>query len=207
MYRKISSINFNTLNDQQLTDLLYKGLEDDNKNGDFIFVPGSSKAVDYRLPKAIDLYKQGRANKILFSGGVTWGNSTSTEAELLKAKALQQGIPENDILIETHSLHTKENVLASLLILDRALSLHKIKRGIVVTAPYHMRRMYLSLKTYMPSWLEFSLVVANDNTTKRDNWFLNPYGRQRVETEAAKLISYAKKGIILDGEVEISEDL
>lgn len=50
----------------QYTDLLYNGLDDDNQPGECIFVPGSSKAVDYRLPKALELYRQGRSKKILF---------------------------------------------------------------------------------------------------------------------------------------------
>jgi uncharacterized SAM-binding protein YcdF (DUF218 family) len=204
MLIKISQLNPDKLSDLQMTELLYKNLEDNNETGDVIFVPGSNKAVDYRLPKAIELYNQGRAKKILFSGGVIWEGIRLTEAQLLKEKALEQGVHEKDILIEDISLHTKENVLASLLVLDRAFYLHNIKRLLVVTTNFHMRRFYLTLKTFMPDWIEYSLCAVNDQTTKEDNWINYPYGRKRVELESKKLINYVKQGIIVDDMVDIS---
>jgi uncharacterized SAM-binding protein YcdF (DUF218 family) len=206
MLIKISQLNPDKLSDLQMTELLYKNLEDNNETGDVIFVPGSNKALDYRLPKAIELYNQGRAKKILFSGGVIWEGSRLTEAQLLKEKALEQGVHEKDICIENISLHTKENVLASLLVLDRAFYLHNIKRLLVVTTNFHMRRFYLTLKTFMPDWIEYSLCAVNDQTTKEDNWFNYPYGRKRVELESKKLINYVKQGIIVDDMVDISID-
>lgn len=200
----ISQLDDKNLTDEQMTDLLFRNIIDDNRNGDCIFVPGSSKAVEYRLPPAIQLYKEGRAGKMLFSGGVVWDGSQLSEAQLLAEKAMELGVPPEDILIESQSLHTKENVLASLLVLDRALHLHKISRLIVVTSHYHMRRMNLKLRTYMPDWIDYSLCPVNDKTTREDNWFLNPYGRQRVEAESTKLINYVKQGIILDQELEFT---
>lgn len=206
MLINISQLEPNKLTDLQMTELIYSNLEDDNKTGDCILVPGSNKAVEYRLPKAIQLYKQGRANKILFSGGVIWEGNKLSEAQLLKEKAIEQGIPEEDIIVEDVSLHTKENVLASLLVLDRAFYLHNIKRIIVVTTNFHMRRFHLTLKTFMPDWIEYSLCTVNDQTTREDNWFNYPYGRKRVEMESGKLINYVKQGIIIDDKVEISKE-
>ncbi|MBM7600275.1 uncharacterized SAM-binding protein YcdF (DUF218 family) [Virgibacillus halotolerans] len=203
---KISQLQPEQLSDRQRTELLFNNLDDNYKSGDCIFVPGSSRAVEYRLPKAIQLYKEGRANKILFSGGVIWKGTNLTEAELLANEAMRLGIPKNDILVEKVSRHTKENVLASMLILDRAYDLHHINRLIIVTAAIHMRRMHLVLKTYMPSWITYSLCTVDDRTTQKSNWFNYPFGRERVEREASKLIDYVKRGIIIDEEVEISGD-
>ncbi|MCG1023298.1 YdcF family protein [Sutcliffiella horikoshii] len=200
----ISRLDSSKLTDQQMTDLLFGNIKDDNKSGDCIFVAGSSKAVEYRLPPAVQLYQDGRAEKILFSGGVVWDGSGLTEAQMLADKAIELGVPAQDILMENQSLHTKENVLASLLVLDRAFYLHRISRLLVVTSHYHMRRINLTLRTYMPDWIDYSLCPVNDKSTREDNWFLNPYGRQRVEAESAKLISYVKQGIIMDQELEIS---
>lgn len=184
-----------------MTNLLYADINDDFKKGDCIFVFGSSKAVQYRLPKAIQLYKEGRANKILFSGGVAWNGNSLPEAMLLKAKAMELGIPEKDILVETVSTNTKENILASLIVLDRLFQLHKIERLLIVTASYHMRRTYLTLKTYMPSWIKYSLCPAEDQNTKQENWFLNVYGRQRVVAESNKIINYVRLGSIVDDHI------
>ena len=56
----------------------------------------------------------------------------------------------------------------------------------------------------MPDWIDYSLCPVNDRTTREDNWFLNPYGRKRVEAESAKLIRYVKQGIIIDEELEFT---
>jgi len=198
----ISDLNTEHLSDQTMSKLLYTNNEDDNRNGDCIFVAGSSKAVEYRLPKAIELYEQGRANKILFSGGVKWNNSELSEAMNLKRQAMLDGVPERDILIEEESLHTLENVLASLLILNREFHLYQMKRILVVTASYHMKRLHITLKTYMPEWIEFTLCSADDNNTTKSNWFLSEHGRHRVETESKKLISYVKQGILQDAKID-----
>ncbi|MBS4198543.1 YdcF family protein [Bacillus sp. FJAT-49732] len=195
---KISELKFEDLSDELMTKLLYSDINDDLKKGDCIMVFGSSKAVQYRLPKALQLYHEGRANKLLFSGGVAWNGNSFPEAIILKNKALELGVPEEDILVETISTHTKENILASLLVLDRYFDLHKIERLLIVTASYHMRRTFLTLKTYMPDWIEFSLCPAEDQSTKKDNWFLNVHGRKRVTEESRKIISYIKEGAIVD---------
>ncbi|QTM98303.1 YdcF family protein [Sediminibacillus dalangtanensis] len=194
----ISELNENKLTDAQLETLLFSGVEDDNQNGDCIVVAGSSMAVRYRLPKAIELYKQGRAGKILFSGGVKWGEKTVPEAIELKNEAVTLGIPEENILTEDLSRHTLENVLASLLVLDRAFHLYNIERLLIVTASYHMKRLYLTMKTYMPDWIAFSLCPADDLLTGKNNWFQTEHGRKRAFAEAAKIIRYVKQGALVD---------
>lgn len=201
---KISELKREQLTDELMTNLLYNNISDDLQNGDCIFVFGSSRAVQYRLPKAVQLYKDGRANKILFSGGVAWNGNPMPEAMLLKNKAIELGIPDKDILVETISTNTKENILASLIILDRLFELHKIKRLLIVTASYHMRRTYLTLKTYMPNWIEYSLCPADDLNTKRENWFLNEHGRKRVVAESNKIIHYVNLGSIVDDDILFS---
>lgn len=199
----ISKLDSENLTYDQMTNLLFSTIEDDSENGDCIFVVGSSKAIQYRLPKAVELYKQGRAGKILFSGGVRWQGSQFTEAQVLKREAISLGVPERDILTEEMSLHTLENVLASLLVLDREFHLHTIKRLIVVTTSYHMKRLHLTLKTYMPDWITFTLCPAEDNHTREDNWFLSETGIKRVKSESAKVIKYVKQGAFNDEEIVI----
>lgn len=198
----LSKLEAEKLSDRQMTKLLYSDIEDDGKNGDCIFVVGSSKAIQYRLPKAVELYRAGRASKILFSGGVTWSGNDFSEAVSLKKAAISLGIPEQDILIEDRSLHTLENVLASLLILDRDFHLYKINRLLAVTTSYHMKRLHLTLKTYMPSWINYTLCAAEDDNTRKDNWFLTDLGRKRVQDESAKLIKYVKQGALSDMEIK-----
>ncbi|MFE7062083.1 YdcF family protein [Sutcliffiella sp. NPDC057660] len=197
----ISELDENTLTDHQIASLLFKGLDDDQQKGDCILVVGSSKAVQYRLPKAVELYHSGRAGKILCSGGVKWDGLEHAEAIALKNEAVKMGVPEKDVLVEDLSLHTKENVLASLLILDRAFSLHQIDRLLIVTTAFHMKRLHLTLKTYVPSWINFTLCPVNDRTTRADNWFQSEPGRKRAEAESRKIIMYVKQGALVDEEI------
>ncbi|WP_027963704.1 YdcF family protein [Halalkalibacillus halophilus] len=198
----ISELDGSKLTDEQRTKLLFHGIKDDGRSGDCIFVVGSSKATVYRLPKAVELYHAGRADKVLFSGGVTWPENPATEANMLKAEAIRMGIPEQDILVENQSTHTKENVLASLLVLDREFYLNQVNRLLVVTSAYHMRRLHLTLQTYMPSWVDFTLCPVNDQNSREDNWFLNRAGRERIIGESNKLIEYVKQGILVDQEID-----
>lgn len=198
---KISELNPKTLTDEQISNLLYENISDDQVNGDCIVVLGSSKAIQYRLPIGMQLYNAGRAEKILFSGGVTWPGTDLPESHLLKKKAVEQGMPEEDILIEDISLSTKENILASSLVLDRYFELHNIKRLLIVTTTYHMRRSLLTFKTYMPDWIQFSQCPGDDLHTRKDNWFLTELGRKRAETEARKIIEYIRIGGLMDGEL------
>ncbi|MGM0838032.1 MAG: YdcF family protein [Bacillota bacterium] len=196
----VSDLDENCLTDNQITSLLFKGMEDDGKSGECILVVGSSKAVQYRLPMAVKLYQKGRAGKILCSGGVTWEGQSDPEAVALKNEAIKLGVPEHDILVEDISLHTKENVLASMLVLDRAFFLQNIDRLIIVTTAFHMKRLHLTLKTYMPPWITYTLCPVNDLTTREDNWFESEMGRKRAEAEARKIIMYVKQRALVDEE-------
>nr|WP_304217359.1 YdcF family protein [Fredinandcohnia onubensis] len=199
----LSELDVEKLSDAQLTKLLFSDIEDDFANGDCILVAGSSKAVKYRVPKAVELYKKGRASKLLFSGGVKWEESDYSEAVSMKRQAMTLGVSEKDILIEDQSLHTLENVLASLFVLNREFHLYRIKRILVVTTSYHMKRLHLTLQTYMPSWITYTLCPADDAFTRKDNWFLTELGRKRVRDEAAKLIKYVKQGALRDMKVDL----
>ena len=77
---KISELNPDQLTDKQMADLLYNHVHDDMEKGDCILVFGSRLATKSRLPKAIQLYREGRAKKILFSGGTIWGVGNDSEA-------------------------------------------------------------------------------------------------------------------------------
>ncbi|MFT3948269.1 MAG: YdcF family protein [Agriterribacter sp.] len=66
--------------------------------------------------RAADLYLQGFAPLIVFSGGLgnlTSGIWTIPEADLFAAIAVKKGVPEKDILIENKSTNTGENIIFS----------------------------------------------------------------------------------------------
>jgi len=94
--------------------------------------PGDSLRA--RTLHAIDLYRRGFAQRILFTGGL--GTYAPTEAEAAAALALQQGVPPGAILQENESTSTAENVRKAVAICEK----HQWKRVILVSDPYHLWR-------------------------------------------------------------------
>ncbi len=196
----VSELKLENLRRGIVNRLLFEGIADDGRNGDCIFVFGSTSSLVIRVPKAVEIYLAGRSGKILMSGGDRFGGKTVPEALAMKERAMELGVPERDILVETVSNHTKENVLASMLPLDRAFGLHRVKRLLVVTSLHHMRRSLLFLLTYLPPWIEYTLCPAPDPQANPENWWNNPVGIQRVCHEVEGLIRAVREGHIRDWE-------
>lgn len=88
-----------------------------------------------RINHAIDLYRTGKVDKIIFTGGQ--GNRDElTEAEAARDYAVENGIPEKDILIEQTSHTTYENVVNAKQLADA----NGLKKVLIVSDPMHMRR-------------------------------------------------------------------
>lgn len=119
------------------------------KKSDCILALGSH---DLRVAeRAADLYLEGLAPLIVFSGGL--GNLTSNiwtvpEADQFAEIAVRKGVPAKDILVENKSTNTGENITFS----------QKLLKGkgldpeafIVVQKPYMERRSYATFKKHWP---------------------------------------------------------
>lgn len=200
---KVSSLKKSDLSREIVDKMLYEGLEDTGDKGDCIMVLGSIKAPKYRVPKAVSIYQDKRASKILLCGGTILETESGylSEAEMMRKKSLEMGIPDEDILLEELSKSTKENILCSLLNLDRTFKLSNMNKILMVTTNYHMRRCLLMAQTYMPSWIKFCPCSADDTTTLRNNWYKNEKGYQRAKDEAWKIICYINEKSIPDFEI------
>jgi hypothetical protein len=100
-----------------------------------------------RVHKAIELYKNGYAEKILFTGcrSSYMKDTDSTEAEYYADIAEKEGVASDDIILETEAKNTPENAVNSVKILkEKSILPEKI---ILITLPYHMRRSYLTFKS------------------------------------------------------------
>ena len=89
--------------------------------------------VPERVAKAVDLYRNGYAPTIIFSSGYVF---TLREAEMMKAIAVDQGVPAEAIVLEEAAANTYENVRnTSQIAQQRGWS-----RVLLVSSPYHMLR-------------------------------------------------------------------
>lgn len=98
------------------------------------FEPYNRATATDRVDRAQSLYLNGRAPKILLSGGALHGRVSEAQgmAQVLK----NRGIPETALLLENESRNTYENVMLSMPILKQ-LGQPKV---LVVTSALHMPR-------------------------------------------------------------------
>ena len=88
-----------------------------------------------RINHAIALYQSERVEKLIFTGG-TRKEGYPSEGEVARKFALKQGIPSHDIIYETRSKDTYQNLVNTRLLIQK----HKIHSVIIVSDPYHMAR-------------------------------------------------------------------
>lgn len=88
-----------------------------------------------RINHGIDLYRQGRVRKLIFTGGR--GNSGEpTESSAARQYALRSGVAAADILIEEKSHTTYENILYAKEVADA----RGVRKVLIVSDPLHMKR-------------------------------------------------------------------
>ena len=107
--------------------------------------------------RAAELYHQGYAPKILFTGGLgrnTEGLLPEPEAVRFARVAMACGVPEQDILLEDRSSNTRENIeFTRQLLQDRKISHRRI---LGVHQPFMERRITAAMGVYWQS-LDFSV--------------------------------------------------
>jgi uncharacterized SAM-binding protein YcdF (DUF218 family)/glycosyltransferase involved in cell wall biosynthesis len=96
-----------------------------------------------RVKRAVELYHAGHASRVIFSTGYVF---SFPEAEVMRAVAMDNGVPASAILLEEEAKNTYENVERSRRILDQ----HGWRRVLLVSSPYHMRRALLTWKKVAP---------------------------------------------------------
>ena len=179
---KVSEITEENLTNDIIDCLLYEGLEDTGENVDCIIVLGSTTAVKYRVPKAVEVYMSGRCNKIMMCGGEMKNISGEhkAEAEHMRDKALELGVSKESIIMEENSKNTIENILCALLELQRAFYLNKVNKILLVTTTYHMRRRLHIARYLFPAHIKVIPRPADDTNTRRNNWMNNEKGTKRA---------------------------
>ena len=91
-----------------------------------------------RFIQAVKLYKTGRVNHLLISGGnAKTTNPDFHEAAFVKKELIQFGVPDSVIFIEDLSNNTADNAVNSKHILD---SVHLQPPFLLITSAFHMPR-------------------------------------------------------------------
>jgi uncharacterized SAM-binding protein YcdF (DUF218 family) len=91
-----------------------------------------------RINHSINLYKNGDVRTIIFTGGIG-DRDEKAEAIIAKRYAIAQGVKSSDILIETESRTTNQNLKNA----QKVASSHELTKFLIVSDPLHLKRAVL----------------------------------------------------------------
>lgn len=117
-----------------------------------------------RLNHGIDLYRQGRVKMLVMTGG-TPKAGFPTEAEVGRNFAVKKGVSPSDIIIESDSRNTYENLLFA----KKETKAMGLEHFLIVSDPYHMYRAMLIANDLNMK------VYPSPTPTSRYNQFNNRY--------------------------------
>ncbi len=100
----------------------------------------------------------------------------------MRVIALNNGVPDRDILLDEVSENTQQNALAVAAIIKS----RGYKQIILVTSPYHQRRAYLSFRAVLGSEVHIINHSAVDHSWRRLGWWTNEYSYKLTITELQK---------------------
>lgn len=129
---------------------------------DIIFACGCSN-LDIPV-KCAELFKSGYGKKILFAGGlgkITSSKFKKSEAEVYRDIAVQCGVPDEAILLETKSTNTGDNFRFS----KKLLYQNQVKRILLVHYATSERRTLSAAKAILP---EFHFIITSPELTFED---------------------------------------
>lgn len=175
----------------------YLGMHQEPRKADCIV--GFGNFNDNIARRAAQLYHQGYAPKVLFTGGLgrnTAGLLPEAEAVRFAKVAMAMGVPAHDILLEDRSTNTRDNILFTREKL-RELDLPH-GRILGVHQPFMERRICAAMGVYWPE-LDFSVTSPQVSIEQ----YLEDAKKQGLTENAAisvivgdfqRMDLYAKKG-------------
>jgi len=142
-----------------------------------------------RVDAAIERYRNGWSPLLIFSGAAQDENGPSN-AQAMKTRAVSQGVPSENVVIEEFSRNTAENAAnTSTFINNRHLS-----KIILVTSAYHQRRASLEFGARLGRSVEIvNAPVTQDKQWSRW-WWLTPHGWWLALGELVKIIIFFTSG-------------
>jgi len=118
-----------------------------------------------RIPKTVELYQLGFANRVFFSGGINDQAYGSFPFSTIYPALINAGIPSEAILHESNSQNTREQAIEVIKIANS----NGWKKLILVASNYHQYRAYLTfIKEILDTNCDIILFNAPANDLK---WF------------------------------------
>jgi uncharacterized SAM-binding protein YcdF (DUF218 family) len=159
-------------------------VRDDPQPADLALVFGHCDAdVSCRRARhAVALYRQGLVSRLLLSGGGHTSADGTPEAERMASEARALGVPEEAVLVETRSRNTYENVANALALLRDSGLLPGVGVVLLVSCPWHMRRVLLLARHALPPSIRL-LCCPHQECCTEDTWLQSTDCRRFVSDE------------------------
>lgn len=174
----------------------YIFIADEPEKVDAIFIPGGSHPNQPEY--AAELYHAGYAMWIIPSGGISvkrdkwpgvkakkeiYSRDYKTDCEFFTDVLTKNGVPENAIIGEDTSGHTRDNAFLSRKVVDSVGI--DIRTAIIVCKEFHARRCLMLYQLAFPN-VKFKVCPVNCYNITKDNWYLSETGIDRILGELAR---------------------
>lgn len=149
-----------------------------------VIVAVSGGDTTARTEEAIDLYHNGWAPRLVFSGAAE-DTSGPSNAAVMRAIAVAQGVPEEVITIEEFGQTTKQNAKETANLLGGS----PVSSMILVTSGYHQRRTSLEFSRHFKEVEIRNHPVGQDRQWSRW-WWLTPVGWYLALGELVRIVMF-----------------
>ena len=166
--------------------------------GDFLLIQDTLEPADvihviagedYRTDYAFQLYRQGYAETIFFTGG-RCGSHLSGHGARAKELALAQGLPLDSIAFddsEVMSTYMEAEKLKEWIVRNSS----PVKSIIVVSDPFHMRRARWTYRKVFGDQIQIQMApIPFELTSYQSTWWKDEESRKYVQEEYLKFIYY-----------------
>lgn len=197
---KLSLIKDSDINDEIVQKVVFDGVEDKSgEKGDCMLVLGGMCPLIDRVPKAAEIYRGGFCAHAVFSGGVYWDTvyGRLTEADSMARLAEELGMSKEHIIRDNLATTTEENMVCGALAMGREIGFEKVKRVLLITSLYHMKRSKLIADLYLPPYMESVCVPAYGYITP-ENWDDGGEMRRKTIREVTMTRLLIEQGFIKD---------
>lgn len=145
--------------------------------------------TEARTAEAVNLYKQGWAGKLIFSGAAQ-DKSGPSNAKAMMKQAIDSGVDPSIILTEELAVNTQQNAVNTKALIQNN-NLHRI---ILVTSAYHQKRASLEFQKRAGSNLEITNHPVAHDKQWGQNWYLTPIGWWLAIGELVKIVGFYVSG-------------
>ena len=182
---KLNNDNLTKDDIREINNLMFN-FHDKITSPDLILVLASSSIK--RIEKAVELAKKYHL-KILISGANYLSKDRMYEYEKYYIYAITHGLTKDDLILESISHNTKENIINSLKLIK-----DKYHNVIIVSSSQHLLRVKLTLEKELQKKkitnINYFLIPSYATLVPKDTWYKEEKAKEIIKGELERLIKY-----------------